>query len=99
LPSRVSAHLARWGVAADDSAGQKAVAYPAGYAHVLALARVAAEDFAPVPLLDLLKHPLVCKGEARIEWLEEVRRLDLILRGPRPAPGLGRAGSAACASA
>ena len=87
LAVRVSAHLARWGVAADDSAGQKLSLTPPGML-VLALARVAAEDFAPVPLLDLLKHPLVRKGEGRIEWLDEVRGLDLILRGPRPAPGL-----------
>mgnify|MGYP000449784277 CR=1 FL=1 len=26
--------------------------------------------------------------QARLEWLEEVRGLDLLLRGPRPAPGL-----------
>lgn len=87
LASRVSAHLARWGVEADDSAGQKLSLTPPGTL-VLALARVVAEDFAPVPLLDLLKHPLVRKGEARLEWLEEVRGLDLLLRGPRPAPGL-----------
>lgn len=87
LASRVSAHLARWGVEADDSAGQKLSLSPPGTL-IVALARVAAEDFAPVPLLDLLKHPLVRKDEGRIEWLDDVRGLDLILRGPRPAPGL-----------
>ncbi|HZB70394.1 MAG TPA: PD-(D/E)XK nuclease family protein, partial [Sphingomicrobium sp.] len=49
----------------------------------------AAEDLAPVPLLALLKHPLVGgEGEARLQWLDSVRELDLALRGPRPAAGL-----------
>ena len=42
---------------------------------------------ASMPLLTLLKHPLV-QSEARVEWLEGVRLLDRALRGPRPAPGL-----------
>jgi ATP-dependent helicase/nuclease subunit B len=57
---------------------------------LLAITEVAAERFAPVPLLALLKHPLVQAGEGRAEWLDQVRRLDLKLRGPRPAPGLAR---------
>lgn len=87
LATRVSAHLARWGIAADDSAGQALHLTPPGTL-ILAIARVAAEGFAPVPLLDLLKHPLVRKGEGRLDWLEQVRGLDLLLRGPRPAPGM-----------
>lgn len=87
LAARVSAHLGRWGITADDSAGRPLSLTPPGTL-LLALARVAAERFAPVPLLDLLKHPLVRKGDARLDWLENVRGLDLLLRGPRPAPGL-----------
>lgn len=87
LAARVSAHLRRWGIDADDSAGMPLVLTSPGTL-LLAMARVAAERFAPVALLDLLKHPLVRKGEARLEWLEAVRGLDLLLRGPRPAPGL-----------
>lgn len=87
LAARVSAHLARWGIRADDSAGQPLSLTPPGTL-LLALARVAAERFAPVALLDLLKHPLVHWGEERVGWLEQVRGLDLLLRGPRPAPGL-----------
>lgn len=87
LAARVSAHLARWDIRADDSAGQPLSLTPPGTL-LLALARVAAERFAPVPLLDLLKHPLVRRGEERLGWLEQVRGLDLLLRGPRPAPGL-----------
>ncbi|MCB2013980.1 MAG: double-strand break repair protein AddB [Sphingobium sp.] len=87
LATRVSAHLERWGINADDSAGQALHLTPPGTL-LLAIARVVADDFAPVALLDLLKHPLVRKSEGRLDWLEEVRGLDLLLRGPRPAPGL-----------
>jgi ATP-dependent helicase/nuclease subunit B len=55
---------------------------------LIALAEAAAERFAPVSLLSLLKHPLVRKGEGRLDWLEGARALDLALRGPRPPAGL-----------
>lgn len=87
LAARVAAHLRRWGIDADDSAGQPLSHLPPGTL-LLALAKVMAERFAPVSLLNLLKHPLVQKGEGRLEWLEQVRALDLLLRGPRPLPGL-----------
>jgi ATP-dependent helicase/nuclease subunit B len=88
LAGRVSALLARWGIAADDSAGTPLGAAPAGTL-LLGIAGAAAEDLAPVALLALLKHPLVGgEGEERIAWLERVRQLDLKLRGPRPAAGL-----------
>ena len=88
LAARVSALLARWGIEADDSAGQSLSQTAAGTL-LLGIAAGAAEDLAPVPLLALLKHPLA-GGEAdeRLAWLEAVRALDLALRGPRPAPGL-----------
>jgi ATP-dependent helicase/nuclease subunit B len=87
LARRVSAHLRRWGIEADDSAGRPLSETPPGTL-LLALAGAAAEQFAPVPLLALLKHPLVRKGEERLDWLEGARALDLALRGPRPAAGL-----------
>lgn len=88
LASRVSALLARWGIVADDSAGRPLSQSPAGTL-LLAIAAAAAEEFAPVALLALLKHPLVGgEGEARLAWLEQVRALDLDLRGPRPGPGV-----------
>jgi len=88
LASRVSAHLARWGITADDSAGRPLSTMPPGTL-LLALAQADAEQFAPVALLGLLKHPLVRAGDARLGWLDGVRRLDRALRGPRPAAGLG----------
>ncbi len=44
-------------------------------------------------LLGLLKHPLVRGGDDRVAWLAAVRRLDLALRGIRPAPGLDGIGA------
>jgi len=87
LARRVSAHLRRWGVEADDSAGRPLSQTPPGTL-LLAAAAAAAERFAPVPLLALLKHPLVRSGPDRLDWLDGVRRLDLALRGPRPPAGL-----------
>ncbi|WP_404339657.1 double-strand break repair protein AddB [Sphingomonas sp. MMS12-HWE2-04] len=86
LARRVAAHCARWGIALDNSAGQPLSLLPPGTL-LLALAEAAAQGFAPLPLLALLKHPLVMP-DARPEWLEGARALDRALRGPRPAPGL-----------
>ena len=88
LAGRVSALLARWGIEADDSAGKPLSVTPAGTL-LLGIASAAAEELAPVPLLALLKHPLVGGGEdERVKWLERIRLLDLALRGPRPAAGI-----------
>lgn len=87
LAQRLVAHLQRWGIDADDTAGRPLSQAPAGRV-LLQLAEVAATSAAPVPLLALLGHPLVRRGEARAAWLERVRQLDLVLRGPRPGPGL-----------
>ena len=87
LARRVSAHLARWGIEADDSAGRPLSETPPGTL-ILALAEAGAERFAPVPLLALLKHPLVKAGDERLAWLDGARSLDLALRGPRPSARL-----------
>ena len=88
LAGRVSALLARWGIEADDSAGRLLSQMPAGTL-LLGIAAAAAEELGPVPLLALLKHPLVGgEGDKRLAWLDAVRTLDLRLRGPRPAAGV-----------
>jgi len=51
------------------------------------LARMAAEDAAPVPLLAVLKHPLAAGGMAPEAFRGLARRLEAAIRGPRPAPG------------
>ncbi|TPG21455.1 double-strand break repair protein AddB [Sphingomonas koreensis] len=87
LARRVAAHCRRWGIAIDDSAGRPLSILPPGTL-IAALAEAAAQRFAPVALLALVKHPLVRFGEARLAWLDGARALDRALRGPRPAPGL-----------
>ena len=87
LAERVAAHCARWGLAIDDTAGRPLATRASGTL-LTVLAEAAAQDFAPLGLLALLKHPLVQSGPPRTLWLEDVRALDRALRGPRPAPGL-----------
>ncbi|MCC6924374.1 double-strand break repair protein AddB [Novosphingobium sp.] len=87
LAGRVVAHLRRWNIEADDTAGRPLSQTAVGRV-LLLLAELVATAASPVPLLALLVHPLVRSGEGRAEWLEHARRFDLQLRGPRPAPGL-----------
>lgn len=87
LAGRVVAHLRRWNIVADDTAGLPLPQTPAGRV-LLLLAELVATEAAPVPLLALLVHPLVGAEAGRAAWLENARALDLALRGPRPKPGL-----------
>ncbi|MFW2830200.1 double-strand break repair protein AddB [Sphingomonas sp. ID0503] len=87
LARRIVALLRRWDIAADDSGGRPLSEEPPGVV-LLALAEMAVERFAPVPLLAVLKHPLVRQGDERLAWLDMVRAVDLGLRGPRPGPRL-----------
>lgn len=87
LARRVATHLKRWSIEADDSAGSPLSQTAPGML-LLALATAAAEGFVPVPLLALLKHPLVNGGQERMAWLDGARALDIALRGPRPAASL-----------
>jgi ATP-dependent helicase/nuclease subunit B len=92
LARRVAAHLGRWGIAVDDSAGQPLSLTPPGTL-LTAIVEAGVQGFAPAALLTLLKHPLVRAGDRRRAWLDGVRALDLALRGPRPAPGLDGLGA------
>ena len=87
LARRVAAHLGRWGIAIDDTAGRPLSILPSGTL-LTAIVEAGAQDFAPTALLTLLKHPLVREGDRRLAWLDGVRALDRALRGPRPGPGL-----------
>ena len=88
IAKRVSAQLRRWNIEADDSAGEPLSTEPAGVLF-LALSRMLAQELAPIPLLSVMKHPLVRSGDKRLEWLENVRSLDLALRGPQMRSGAG----------
>jgi ATP-dependent helicase/nuclease subunit B len=88
LARRVSAELTRHGILADDSAGEALGTTPAG-GFLRMVARMVAEDFAPVPTLAVLKHPLSAAGMVRADWIAAIRLLERrVLRGPRPAGGL-----------
>jgi ATP-dependent helicase/nuclease subunit B len=86
IARRVAAQLRRWRIEADDSAGTPLPDEPAGVLF-LALSKMLAHEFAPVSLLSALKHPMVRAGEARLEWLEMTRALDISLRGPQMRTG------------
>lgn len=87
LARRITAHLIRWGIVADDTGGRPLSQTAAGRL-LLLTAEVAAAGAAPVPLTALLMHPLARAGMDRREWLAQVRSLELALRGPRPREGL-----------
>jgi ATP-dependent helicase/nuclease subunit B len=98
LAGRVSAELLRWGVLADDSAGEAlGETPPAVFLRLLAAAW--ADGFGPVRLLAVLKHPLAGAGLATVACRAAARELERgALRGPRPQAGLvglRRAGEAA----
>jgi len=84
LARRVSAKLARWGLAADSSAGVPLSHCPVGVLIGL-VARAALDPCDPVRLLAILKHPLVRLGlgdDRRRAGLTTLERHGL--RGPRP---------------
>ena len=88
LAQRVGAELWRFGIVADDSAGERlAETPPAVFLRLMAQAVV--EDLRPVPLLALLKHPFAAAGMAPAECRQAARALErACLRGPRPGPGV-----------
>jgi ATP-dependent helicase/nuclease subunit B len=87
LAARVAAALKRFGITADDSAGEPLAETPPAV-FLRLLARAAASDYAPLPLLSFLKHPLAAGGLPPGQFRDQGRRLEtLALRGPRPGPG------------
>jgi ATP-dependent helicase/nuclease subunit B len=94
LARRVASELRRWGVTIDDSAGQPLSNSERGKFLRLVLA-CAASDFAPVDLLAMLKHPLVCLASERKTHRALTRLLEhRFLRGPRLQGGLAALSSA-----
>jgi ATP-dependent helicase/nuclease subunit B len=87
LAARVASALKRFGITADDSAGEPLAETPPAV-FLRLLARAAASDYAPLPLLSLLKHPLAAGGLPAGQFRVWGRRLEMrALRGPRPGPG------------
>jgi ATP-dependent helicase/nuclease subunit B len=87
LARRVAAELKRWRIEIDDSAGQP-LAQTAPGAYLIALCEATETEWAPIPLLGLLKHPLAAGGKPLGALRALARQIDRhVLRGPRPAPG------------
>ena len=86
LSARVAAELRRWGIEAEDSAGESLAQSSAGR-----FARLAAElatEIAPARVIALLAHPLVRLGLTRSEVVRGAAALEIgVLRGPAPRPG------------
>ncbi|MFN3591318.1 MAG: double-strand break repair protein AddB [Thermaurantiacus sp.] len=91
LARRVAGQLRRFGIEIGDSAGVPLALTTPGRM-LMALVETAATEFAPVPLVSLLRNPLLtdCRdGAEAAAWRDGSIALDLVLRGTRPAPGLG----------
>ena len=87
LAARVKAGLARWQVPVDDSGGDALADTNAGIFARLA-AHVALDGLAPVPVLALLKHPLLRLAQAPGWHDRAIAALErAVLRGPRPRAG------------
>jgi ATP-dependent helicase/nuclease subunit B len=88
LAARVVAELARFGITADDSAGEPLGETPPA-TFLRLIARAVADGLAPVPLLAMLKHPLAALGLPPAACRAAARTLErACLRGPRPAARL-----------
>lgn len=89
LARRVTQHLSRWNIDADDTAGRPLSLTPAGRLFGL-LSELAAHGPELTTLMAVLGHPLVHSQdtEKRRAWLLSLRAFDRELRGPMPADGL-----------
>ncbi len=89
LARRVKEALTRWDVKVDDSGGDALADMSPGVFARLAV-QVALGGCEPVPLLALLKHPLLRLKQRFGAHATSVSALErALLRGPRPKPGSG----------
>ncbi|MBI3441540.1 MAG: double-strand break repair protein AddB [Proteobacteria bacterium] len=88
LARRVSARLRNWQIDVRDDAGMPLSETQAGV-YLLATAALAAEELAPVPLLEALKHPLAVMGEDKQNFRRQIADLEnMVFHGPRPGVGV-----------
>jgi len=88
LARRIAAELRRYAIEVDDAAGTPLFQSPAGRLARLVLAAVV-EQFAPVALMALLRHPAVRLGLERWELGRRAGMVDLrLLRGRRAGVGI-----------
>lgn len=88
LARRVSMACRRWGIEVDDSAG-----IPLGDTAIgtflLLILEACSKNLAPAALLPLLQHELCGFGQNQTAREETIHALDrLLLRGPKPGPGI-----------
>ncbi|MEM9796180.1 MAG: double-strand break repair protein AddB [Pseudomonadota bacterium] len=91
LARQVTAHLDRWGIIPDDSAGRPLVQSAPGRLLTLS-AELRGRPLEAEGLVALLKHPLTHSGGARAAHLRRARQMecDLLRRGPCPFPDRAR---------
>lgn len=88
LAERVRAELLRFGIHADDSAGEPLVRTPSAV-FLRLIARAVNAQLSPVALLSVLKHPLAALGMSPGRARASARLLERrLLRGPAPQPGM-----------
>jgi len=88
LARRVASEMRRWNIEIDDSAGTP-LQHSAPGAFLRLIAQSVAEEFAPIPLLALCKHPLTAALLEPKVFRRLIRALEIFaLRGPRPGAGL-----------
>ncbi|PYD75152.1 double-strand break repair protein AddB [Novacetimonas pomaceti] len=88
LAGRVATELARWGVVADDSAGEGLATTPQA-TFLRLIAQAVDGGLSPVALLSMLKHPLAACGLSPGNCRASARLLErAVLRGPAPPPGI-----------
>ncbi|MEZ7136462.1 double-strand break repair protein AddB [Komagataeibacter sp. SM21] len=88
LAGRVATELVRWGVVADDSAGESMLTVPQT-AFLRLIVQAVDGGLSPVALLSAIKHPLAACGLSPGTCRASARQLErLVLRGPAPPPGI-----------
>ncbi len=88
LARRVEAELLRWDVSVDKSSGNPLLKTPPA-AFMALVSEAVSDNFTPLAILSLLKHPFMTLGYERVEILKLTRKLEILaLRGPRPGGGL-----------
>ena len=87
LAERVVALLARWGIAANHSAGTPLSSTPAG-SFLMAVLAAADPDAGAIDLLTLLKHPFAGCGLNPAACRAKTREAEIALRREEPAPWL-----------
>lgn len=88
LARRVSARLRNWQIDVHDDAGVPLSETQAGI-YLLSTAAMAAEELAPVPMLEALKNPLASMGEDKKDFRRHVSDLEgMVFHGPRPGIGM-----------